>query len=387
MCIRDRLTDLISLYQVGDRQVVLSAYGDKVRYSFPTPYGVGVSDSDLSVYGPQDWLEEAWLDLGESGSYDYVTAFVQVQETLYVFKRSSIWAIYGDLSPGGLRVQKLHTGVGVRHSRMVAPAGDQGLVFFDLNTSSLWGVNGGELTNLWNQRIKTDLSDDGSTESFIFNSGVMTYDNKVYSSLPTDGVPRMRTYVTDLTTGAIQLWSFGSSYMVPVEFYGNYGLVCAARITGVVAGEGAPVGAVGSEAGEDNNPAPYLAWVEQVSRGAAPFPDDDQLTENTTRPFMASMRARSLIPSVGGSSYQTDWSAVNPKWRRALLTVSATVAGTLKLRFNGRETNVEVPQSDSPVQVWAQMPEHDQSSTMTLDVDIPDGVTLHRMAMRYWRRR
>ena len=372
--------DLISLFQVGDRQVVLTASGDKVRYSFPTPYGAGSQTGDSEVYGPQDWLQEAWLDLGESGSYDYVTAFQQVQDVLFVFKRSSIWMVYGNLAPGGLRVQKLHSGVGARHSRLVTVYGNQ-VVFFDLVTSSLWSMSiGGELTDLWDQRITTDASGDSTRYEYIYNSFVQVFQNKVYASLPTDGDPKLRTYVTDMRTGAVTMWSYGTSFMVPVEFYGFYGLFGAIRITGHDGGD------VDSQPGEDGNPSPFLGWIVDTTRQAPPYPTDDELTATEVRIFTANVRLRTLIPSVPGEA-APDWHGVNPKWRRGLLTVSATDPATLPVRFNGVEQSLTVPEAAVPIQVWTPMLFTGQSTSMDVDVDIPDGVTLHRVAMRYWRRR
>ena len=370
-------SDLIHLYQVGDRQVVLSAYGDKVRYSFPTPYGAGVSDADTAVYGPQDWLEEAWLDLGEASSFDYVTAFIQVSEVLYVFKRSSIWSIYGDLAPGGLRVQKLHDGIGTRHQRLVAAAGS-GVVFFDLNTASLWLLEGESLTDLWNQRILVDLDSTSNDQSWVFNSFVTVYHNRIYASLPTDGTPKMRTYVTDLTTGAVLLWSYGASYFAPVEFYGNYGMVAAPRITDVDNDQ---------EPGEGGNDPSFFAWVEDTSRTGVTLPNHDQLSQTDTRAFSAEMDTMSLVPSLSTESQQGDWSSVNPKWRRGLATVSCDMSSDMTVAFNGVEQTVHIPASEPPVQVWVPLPAIPQSSTMEVSVTLPDCVTLHRMAMRYWRRR
>ena len=258
-------SNLMGLYQVGDRQVVLSAHDGKIRYSFPTPYGAGAGEYDSAVYGPQDWLEEAWMDVGESSSSEYVTAFQQVQDTLFIFKRSSIWMIHGDLSPGGLGVRKLHEGIGARHSRLVTPNGSSGLVFFDLVTNSLWAMDvGGGLTDLWNQRIKISLDGAGSTANFIFNSFVTAYHNKVYTSLPCDTgyaqVPNLCYRCYDRCHNPLVFWFF--LHVSCRALRGKYGLVSA-----VHASPGTQRGGVASsDPGEDGNMSTAITWIDEVSR-------------------------------------------------------------------------------------------------------------------------
>ena len=378
-------SELIGLYQVGDRQVVLSAHGDKIRYSFPTPYGVGAGEYDSAVYGPQDWLEEAWMDVGESNSVEYVTAFQQVEDTLFIFKRSSIWMVHGNLAPGGLGVRKMHDGIGARHANLVAHNGSRGLVFFDLVTSSLWSMDaGGGLVDLWNQRIKVDLDGSPGFAKFVFNSFVASYHNKVYTSIPFDGVPKFRTYVTDLTTGAITLWSFGSSYMKDVEFRGHYGLVSATRITGYPA-----AGVVTSDPGEDGNIPTAITWVEQVSRTAVAPPDDDELgtVAAQIRPFVAKARFKAFIPSVANGPTQPDWAAVRPKWRGGHITVTSTEVVDMTVRLDGIEQTVAVPLASSPLRLPIRQTPASNKTAISIDVDIPDGVTIHQVSMRYWRRR
>ena len=378
-------SNLIGLYQVGDRQVVLSAHDDKIRYSFPTPYGAGAGEYDSAVYGPQDWLEEAWMDVGESTSSEYVTAFQQVEDTLFIFKRSSIWMVHGDLSPGGLGVRKLHDGIGARHAHMVTQNGSRGLVFFDLVTNSLWAMDaGGGLTDLWNQRIKISLDGAGSTANFLFNSFVTSYHNKIYTSLPHNGVPRFRTYVTDVTTGSITLWSFGSSYMIPVEFRGKYGLVSATRITGYPAG-----GVEGSDPGEDGNISTAITWIDEVSRSAVAPPDNDELGTVTAqvRPFVAKVSFKAFMPSVSTGETQADWSAVRPKWRGGYITVTATEAVSMTVRLDGSAQTISIPVSATPMRLPIRQTPASNESSIVVDVDLPDGVTLHQVSMRYWRRR
>ena len=378
-------SNLIGLYQVGDRQVVLSAHDEKIRYSFPTPYGAGAGEYDSAVYGPQDWLEEAWMDVGESSSSEYVTAFQQVQDTLFIFKRSSIWMIHGDLSPGGLGVRKLHEGIGARHSRLVTPNGSSGLVFFDLVTNSLWAMDvGGGLTDLWNQRIKISLDGAGTTANFIFNSFVTSYHNKIYTSLPCDRTPRFRTYVTDVTTGAITLWSFGSSYMLPVALRGKYGLVSAARITGYPAG-----GVASSDPGEDGNMSTAITWIDEVSRSGVVPPDDDELGTVTAqvRPFVAKASFKAFMPSVSNGASQPDWAAVRPKWRGGYITVTSTEAVSMTVRLDGAAQTISVPLTATPVRLPIRQTPASNEASIVIDVDLPDGVTLHQVSMRYWRRR
>ena len=378
-------SNLIGLYQIGDRQVVLSAHGDKIRYSFPTPYGAGAGEYDSAVYGPQDWLEDAWMDVGESNSVEYVTAFQQVEDTLFIFKRSSIWMVHGDLSPGGLGVRKMHDGIGARHSQLVSPNGSRGLVFFDLVTSSLWAMDAsGSLTDIWNQRIKVDVDGLGGTVNFLFNSFVTSYHNKIYTSLPFDGVPKFRTYVTDLTTGAITMWSFGSSYMKSVEFRGHYGLVSATRITGYPTG-----GVVTSNPGEDGNISTAITWIEQVNRNAPLPPDDDELGSGASqiRPFIAKARFKAFIPSVANGAVQPDWAAVRPKWRGGHITVTSTEAVNMTVRLDGTAQTISVPLSASPLRLPIRQTPASNKTAIVIDVDIPDGVTIHQVSMRYWRRR
>ena len=391
-------SDLIGLYQVGDRQVMLSAHGDKVRYSFPTPYGAGNETGDGVVHGPQDWLEEAWLDVGESGSFDYVTCFQQIQETLFIFKRSSIWMVYGDLSPGGLGVRKLHEGVGARHAGLVAPAGGSGgVAFFDMVTASLWLMDAsGRLEDLWGQRIRVDLNGTDEAAGFLFNSFVASYHNKVYTALPFDGEPKFRTYVTDLATGSVALYSYGSSYMRVVEFFGHYGLMTATRITG----EGGPgtswgggVPPIDSQPGEKGNWPSSLAWIEHVSRAAlTPAEGADRLGRfkgrNVVRNVYANVTFKAMTPSVDAGE-QADWSALRPKWRGGHITVSNTgLAGWVFSRgLVDPEQPVHVAADIGPTQLRL---EQDPSSDSSVSVRLRFygmGITIHRVAMRYWRRR
>ena len=362
--------DLIKVYQVGDRQVMLAAVEDKLRYSFPTPYGVGVTTGDAAVYGPQDWLEDAWMDVGQAAAFDYITAIEQIEDTLYVFKRSSIWRVYGDLSPGGLRVQKVHEGIGVRHAGLVS-VGAGAIVFYDLVTNSLWAMDqGGALTDLWNQRIGINLSGQGTGRNFVYNSFVHVHHNKVYVSLPSEDAPNRRSYITDLETANISMWSLGYSVMLSVEFFGNYGLLMSPKV--------------------DNQAVSAFAWILETSRIAGPVPESDELGPSNARNFESSIDSKALVPSVPSAGSSPDWSAVSPKWRRALLTVSSDSEDDdfITIRFNGSGGQlVLVPAGVNTEQVWSAPVTLNNVSSVQVNAILPPGVTLHRVAMRYWRRR
>ena len=135
-------SNLIGVYSVGSGRVMLSAYGETMRWSYPV--------SPDGARGFQDWLE---LDKVQFPGQGDITAFVEYADHLFVFSRNRCWRLYGDSPPKWFKVVVSET-VGCGSPYLLAET-TQGLVWFDDGTRTLWHADlDGRLVDVWADRVR-----------------------------------------------------------------------------------------------------------------------------------------------------------------------------------------------------------------------------------------
>lgn len=168
-------------------------YPNRVRFSWANTF-------DNSG---ENWRTQDYIDIDEGKDSDYITAIVPFGDQLIVFKRNSVYAVYG-YSAESFSVVNISNTVGaVSHSGALAtPAG---LFFFDHQTG-LNVYNGSSVDWVFEQ-IWPAMRDGSIPTSLIDNVELGWIENRLWVSVPWDeypAVPRGVTFVLDtrLKSGA-----------------------------------------------------------------------------------------------------------------------------------------------------------------------------------------
>jgi hypothetical protein len=150
-------------------------------------YGVPKADPSILAYSdlgvPESWYADNWIDIRRDDG-DVMTGCVITNNSLYIFKRRSIWVLTGDpdaaailqVRSGGDRASaQTEFGLGCTAPRSIATFGDTVAVFY----SSIYGVymiSGGELSHL-SRNISGVLGLSDATAGAIYtdNNGEVFY--------------------------------------------------------------------------------------------------------------------------------------------------------------------------------------------------------------------
>lgn len=88
---------------------------------------------------PEDWATNDYIDVDETDNSDPITSIVTFQETLLIFKRSSVWVLFGD-DKDNFTLERLSSATGV--CTCGAMAGHSGVMYWFATDGSLMAYNG-----------------------------------------------------------------------------------------------------------------------------------------------------------------------------------------------------------------------------------------------------
>jgi hypothetical protein len=156
-------------------------YPNRVRFSHPL--------------FPESWRQDDYIDIVGGGSK--ITAIVPFGGHLVVFKKNSMWAIYG-YSEDTFQVVELSNRLGAMSSRAVA-VGDRNIYFFS-NPDGMFAYNGTSVTDLF-ENIRPLSVGSEINESAVTAVTVGWCNRRVYLSLPSgDDTVDVSTYDTSALT-------------------------------------------------------------------------------------------------------------------------------------------------------------------------------------------
>jgi hypothetical protein len=161
-------------------------YPNRVRWSWANTF----NDSG------ENWRLNDYIDIDDGKDSDYITAIIPYGDQLIVFKRDSVYAVYG-YSGESFSVVNISNTVGaVSHQAAIAtPAG---LYFFDHQTG-LNRYDGRSVTWVFEQ-IWPAMRDGSIPSALIDNVDLGWVENRLWVSVPWDelpAVPRGMTFVLD----------------------------------------------------------------------------------------------------------------------------------------------------------------------------------------------
>ena len=144
---------------------------------------------------PESWREDDFIDIVGGGSK--IVAMVSFGGHLVVFKKNSMWAVYG-YSEDTFQVVELSNRLGAMSSRAVA-VGDRNIYFFS-NPDGLFAYNGNSITDLF-ENIRP-LSIGSEINESAVNAVTVGWSNRrVYLSLPSgNDTVNVSTYDTSALT-------------------------------------------------------------------------------------------------------------------------------------------------------------------------------------------
>ena len=141
-----------------------TAFPDRIRWSHPL--------------FPESWRSADYIDIPEGGSG--ITALVSFGETLLVFKKRSVHAIYGFDNDTWSKVQ-LTGKLGTVSPQTVAVT--EGMVYFFCWPDGLFGFNGEGFTDLF-ASMRPMIQSGQITDASIANAHVAVLNRRVWVSLP-----------------------------------------------------------------------------------------------------------------------------------------------------------------------------------------------------------
>lgn len=141
-----------------------ASYPNRVRFSHPL--------------FPESWRQDDYIDIVGGGSK--ITAIVPFGGHLVVFKKNSMWAIYG-YSEDTFQVVELSNRIGAMSSRAVA-VGDRNIYFFS-NPDGLFAYSGTSITDLFENLRPLGIGSE-INESAVNAVTVGWCNRRVYLSLP-----------------------------------------------------------------------------------------------------------------------------------------------------------------------------------------------------------
>ena len=164
-----------------------TAFPDRIRWSHPL--------------FPESWRQEDYIDIPEGGSG--ITALVSFGETLLVFKKRSVHAIYGFDNDTWSKVQ-LTGKLGTVSPQTVAVT--EGMVYFFCWPDGLFGFDGQGFHDLFlSMRPMIQLGQ--ITDASITNAHVSVLNRRVWVSLPADSTTTSNfSLVLDPTLGNGGSW-------------------------------------------------------------------------------------------------------------------------------------------------------------------------------------
>ena len=161
-------------------------YPNRVRWSWANTF-------DNSV---ENWRTDDYIDIDDGKDSDYITAIIPYGDQLIVFKRDSVYAVYGYSGESFSVVNVSNTVGAVSHQGAIAtPAG---LFFFDHQTG-LNVYNGSSVSWMFEQ-IWPAMRDGSIPSSAIDNVDLGWVENRLWVSVPwfdLPSVPRAYTFVLD----------------------------------------------------------------------------------------------------------------------------------------------------------------------------------------------
>lgn len=144
----------------------------------------------------ENWRTDDYIDIDEGKDFDPITAIIPFGDQLVVFKRDSVFAIYGDSAETFSMVNVSNTVGSVSHAATIAtPAG---LFFFD-HASGVNVYNGRNISNVFNQ-ILPALRENDIPRSQTENVDMGWINNRLWVSVPwadEPAAPRGVTFVLD----------------------------------------------------------------------------------------------------------------------------------------------------------------------------------------------
>lgn len=171
-------------------------YPNRIRWSWANTF-------DNSV---ENWHLNDYIDIDDGKDSDAITAIVPYGDQLIVFKRDSVYAIYGYSAESFSVVNVSNTVGAVSHSAAIAtPAG---LFFFDHQT----GLNrfDGKSVSWMFENIWPAMRDGSIPSSQIDNVDLGWIENRLWVSVPSvdfPSVPRGMTFVLDPRLKANGAWT------------------------------------------------------------------------------------------------------------------------------------------------------------------------------------
>lgn len=154
----------------------------------------------------ENWRTDDYIDIDEGKDFDPITAIIPFGDQLVVFKRDSVFAIYGDSAETFSMVNVSNTVGSVSHAATVAtPAG---LFFFD-HASGVNVYNGRNVSQVFSQ-IWPALRDGDIPKSQTQNVDMGWINGRLWLSVPwadEPGAPRGVTFVLDPNLKAGGSWT------------------------------------------------------------------------------------------------------------------------------------------------------------------------------------
>ena len=196
--------DIIATYQRGDSQAMLAARGDTLRWSHPYPIDERT--------GAEDWADDDHL-LVNPDDNDWITAMIQFQDHLLVFKRRSTWGLFG-ASPSSWRQVSASRSLGTL-SPNSATQTPFGVAFYDSASRSLWLWDGASMTDMFKGRVRLDIDLSLNTADSDRRTAVGYNNHHLYLSVPERS--GQATYDTDMQTGITVRRTHGFAAFANIE--------------------------------------------------------------------------------------------------------------------------------------------------------------------------
>ncbi len=174
---------------VGNTVENTTAYPNRVRWSHPS--------------SPTSWRQNDFIDINVGQDADEITALVPFADHLLIFKKRSVYALYG-FDADSFQVVELSKAVGTfrPESVVLTPEG----VYFWSGREGVYRYDGTKFEYVFDNLFPAIQNGDHN-ESFIEEVAVGWVDNRLWVTVPwgTDDVPS-RTFVYDSSLGRRGAW-------------------------------------------------------------------------------------------------------------------------------------------------------------------------------------
>jgi len=170
-------------------------FASRVRWSH--------SVSAAQTHGPEDWRDCDYIDIEPDADGDEIVALLPYRDFILVFKRNSVWGLYGN-PPDSVYAQLIADNIGTVSPDAVV-ATEVGVFFFSW-PEGLFLFDGERVTWLFEPLMP--LIETGAINAAAYSKISVGYHNRrVFVSVPYgDATSNNRTYVLDTSTGEGGAW-------------------------------------------------------------------------------------------------------------------------------------------------------------------------------------